>query len=237
MSVILDPKLAPVAGARGGRVAAANLLEVLDVNGNQFYWADREIAAVPAIPAPLGLPAQLVPLLPSPTGYVTYRPYLLGVPTFTFHRSLVTDSGTFRIQNLSGTTLARDMEVQIRASALQGAFFIYRCWETQAEAAWLTVHGTLTLDPGGSMDMMKIKGRQLFNPAQDVTPLEILSETCQLIWAGKRCGSTQPTTCLYSFQSCQVIERPMLDLNSFEKNYGETSGNAPIQPINRSRRV
>lgn len=236
MSVQLAPSLIDVGGSHSG-VAPVNLIDIQDTNGNQFYFADRTISVAPAIPLPGGPGPQLVPIIPEPNGNVVYRPWLLGVPNFTLHRSLMTDSGVFVFQNVSGNTLARDLDTQLRASALQGAFFIYRCWQAGAEASWMEVHGTLTLDPGASPDDAQIKGVQLFNPAQDATPLEIYSETCQLTWGLPRCGSTQPTECLYSFQSCQVVERPMLIANDFAKNYGDTTSNTPFQIINRSRIV
>lgn len=222
--IALAPSLVAVGGAKTG-IAPANLLDIQDVNGNQLYIGDRAMMAPPVIPA-AGNPS-----------LVQYVPWLIGVPSFTFHRSLATDSGSFVVQNLSGDTFARDLEVRLRASAMQGALFVYRCWQTDAEAAWLEVHGTLSLDPGAGVDVAQFTGSQLLQPAQDDTPLEIYCETCQLQWGGKRCGSTQPNECLYSFQSCQVVERIMVTMNDFEKNYGESSSNLPLQVINRSRRI
>lgn len=238
VGLVLDPKLLAVGGAYTG-IVPVNLLDIQDVNGNQYYFADRAIELAPAIPLPTGaqLAAQLVPIPHTGSGLVSYKPWLLQVPSFSFHRSLATDMGSFILQNLSGTTLARDMEVQLRASALQGAMFVYRCWQADAAAAWLEVHGTLSLDPGAGVDTVEIKGAQMLNPAQDDTPLEIYCETCQLNWGGPRCGSAQPNECLYSFQSCQVVERIFVTMNDFEKNYGETAANTPLQVINRNRRI
>lgn len=166
-----------------------------------------------------------------------YLPWLLEVPSFTFHRSLVTDMGSFVIQNLSGDTLSRDMEKLLRASALEGAFFVYRCWQPDAEAAWLEVHGVLSVEDVG-VDTVTFKAAQLINPSQLDTPLEEYCETCQIQWAGRRCGSTQSTECSYSFPTCQVIERPMIVMNDYEKNFGETVANIVTdRVINRLRRI
>lgn len=167
---------------------------------------------------------------------VQYSPWLLDVPEFAFHRSLQTDTGSFVLQNLSGDTLSRDAEKILRASALEGALFVYRLWQADAEAAWLEVHGTLTVDPAGTSDLT-LKGSQLINPSQDDTPLENYSETCQLDWAGKRCGSRQATECSYSFQTCQVVERIMVVLNNYEKNFGESTANTAQKVINRRRGI
>ena len=170
----------------------------------------------------------------APYGVGPYIPWLVQVPSFTFHRSLVTDVGAFVIQNLSGDTLSRNFEKIARRSALEGAMFVYRLWQADAQAAWLEVHGTLSVQ-GIGVDTVKLKGSQLLNESQEDTPLEIYCETCQLQWGGRRCGSTESTECQYSFQTCQVVERPMLTLNNFEKNYGETAANTVLNVINRRR--
>jgi len=165
-----------------------------------------------------------------------YKPWLLSVPQISFHRSLQTDVGNFVIQNLSGDTYSRDMEKNLRASALEGAFFAYRLWQPDAQAAWLEVHGLLTVGDVG-VDTLTLKGAQTINPAQEDTPLEIYCETCQLNWGQARCGATGPTECQYSYQTCQVVERIMVVLNNYEKNYGETTANTALKVINRRRRI
>jgi len=166
-----------------------------------------------------------------------YKPWLLDVPQFAFHRSLQTDTGSFLIQNVSGDTLSRDAERLLRASTLEGALFVYRLWQADAEAAWLEIHGMLTVEDVSS-DRITLKGTSLINAARDDTPLETYSETCQIDWAGRRCGSTQSTECSYSFQSCQVVERIMVALNNYEKNFGEAAANVTVdrQP-NRRRKI
>jgi len=165
-----------------------------------------------------------------------YVPWLVEIPEFTFHRSQVTDTGAFLLQNLSGDTLSRDFEKILRRSTLEGAFFVYRCWQADAEAAWLEVHGTLTVDPVG-VDTVSLKGNQLINAAQEDTPLEIYSETCQLQWGGPRCGATGSTECQYSYQTCQQPNRIMVEANSYEKNFGDTSANTAFNIINRRRTI
>jgi hypothetical protein len=167
---------------------------------------------------------------------VEFVPWLVEVPQFTFHRSLLTDMGAFTLQNLSGDTLSRDFEKIARRSALEGALFIYRLWQADAQAPWLEVHGTLTVDDVGT-DTVTLKGRPLLNPSQEDTPLEAYCETCQLQWGGRRCGATGSTECQYSFQTCQVPERIMVALNHFEKNYGETTAATAQNTINRRRAI
>ncbi len=212
-------RLLGVGGARTG-IAPVNLLDVEDVNGNQYAWADRKITEVSGITGNL----------------VNYLPWLLSAGPFTYHRSLVTDTGGFTVQNVSGNTLARDVETMLRATTLEGAVFVYRLWQPDAEEAWLYATGTLTFDDGTD-DTATFKAKPFSNPAEEDTPLEQFCETCQLTWGLARCGSTQPNECLYSFQSCQVVERIMVALNNYETNYGETTSNVPLININRNRRV
>jgi len=214
------PSLLAIGGARTG-IAPVNLLDVQDTNGNLYYWSDRKISAPTVISGPAS---------------VAYLPWLVGVPEFKFYRSLITDTGSFVIQNLSGDTLSRDFEKIVRRSTLEGAMFVYRCYQADAQDSWLEVHGTLTLDPIG-VDTAILKGAQLLNPSQDDTPLEIYCETCQLQWGGARCGSTQATECNYSYQSCQSLSRIMVAMNNYEKNYGEAAANTALNVINRRRTI
>jgi len=206
-------------GAHTG-IAPVNLLEVQDVNGNNYFWADRK-GVYPSIFT--GAPA-------------TFLPWLLAAGPFTFNRSMTTNAGSFTIQNVSGNTLARDVETMLRASAIEGAAFVYRLWQGDAQAAWILVDGTLSF-AGGSDDTATFKSKPFSNPAEEDAPLEQYSGTCQLQYGGARCGATSGVECQYSLQSCQVPERIMVALNNYEKNYGETIANSPINVINRSRRV
>lgn len=172
----------------------------------------------------------------APYGFGSYEPWLLTVPELIFHRSSVSDLGSFVLQNLSGDTISRDFEKIMRRSALEGAFCVFRSWEPAAQAAWIEVHGKLTVEDIG-VDTVTLKGEPAINPAQDDTPLEEYAEGCQLNWGLARCGSTQATECSYSFQTCQVVERIMAAPNSYEKNYGEATANVPTQLINRRRRI
>jgi hypothetical protein len=166
----------------------------------------------------------------------TYLPWLMAVPQIAFHRSLQTDFGNFVLQNVSGDTLSRDFEKLMRRATLEGAMFVYRLWQPDAQASWLEVHGTLTVDDVG-VDTVSLKGTQLINPAQDDTPMFQYCETCQLQWAGPRCGATGTTECDYSYQTCQVPERILVVLNDYEKNYGESLANIAVRPINRARKI
>jgi hypothetical protein len=165
-----------------------------------------------------------------------YRPWLISVPQLSFHRSLQTDTGNFVLQNLSGDTLARDMEKIFRRSTFEGAFFVYRHWQPDAEAPWLEFHGTLTVDDI-SPEMVQLRASQLIDASQADAPSENFSETCQLEWKSKRCGATGDTECKYSFATCQVTERFMGVLNTYEKNYGQADASVALKTLNRKRKI
>jgi hypothetical protein len=170
------------------------------------------------------------------TGSGPYIPWLLSVPQLTFNRSLTTDTGEFVIQNLSGDTLSRDFEKIVRRSTLEGAMFVYRLWEADAEEARLEVHGTLSVNDIGP-DKAKLTAGPLINAASTDCPLESYCETCQPDWGGVRCGSTESTECSYSFQTCQSPRRFMGVLNHYETNFGATEANTAFNVINRRRRI
>lgn len=217
--------LVQIGGARTG-LAPANLLDLQTVEGNVYYWADRKLTAPCVIPPEDGVAGQVV----------TYSPWLLNVGAFKFFRSLQTITGSFLIQNISGDSMARDVEKILRASAIEGALAVYRMWEGAAQAARREVHGTLTADQITETEL-QLKFTGLLNPSQGDAPAESYSETCQLVWGSLRCGATGSTECQYSFQSCQVIERFMGTMNSYEKNWGEAVVTVPTTQLNRRRKI
>ncbi|MHB1794611.1 MAG: hypothetical protein ACYCPO_06555 [Acidobacteriaceae bacterium] len=232
-------------GSTIGNSAAALAAAFIEVDIKQSlenaFYQDLDVSFVGlavyyTLPSSPGLPVYTTPPTLGPNGVWPYEPWLLSVPSFAFHRSLQTDIGSFVVQNVSGDTLSRDVERLLRASAMEGAFFVYRLWQPGAQAAWIEVHGTLSVADVG-VDTMTLKAAQLLNPSQDDTPLEIYSETCQLNWGQARCGSTAPTECSYSYQTCTSLNRIMIVTNDYEKNFGEATANTAMNVINRRRKI
>jgi hypothetical protein len=50
-----------------------------------------------------------------------------------------------------------------------------------------------------------------------------------------QCGSTQPTPCEQTYDTCQVLERIFVVINNYEKNYGEAIANTATNTVNRTR--
>jgi hypothetical protein len=217
--------LQQIGGAHTG-LAPANLLDLQTFEGNVYYWADRKLTAPCAIP---------------PTGgnvgdVVTYSPWILSMGDIKLYRSLQTSTASCVVQNVSGDSMARDVEKILRASAIEGALCVYRMWEGAAQLARLELHSTVTADQISETELsLKITG--LLNASQGDTPGEMFSETCQLVWGSARCGATGTVECQYSFQSCQVVERFFGILNSYEKNWGEATVATASTVMNRARKI
>jgi hypothetical protein len=220
--LIAYPADRAASGGSRSQIVPVSLLDVQTVDGDIYYWSDRPLSDIPAAITDDGS-AQVV----------SYDPWLMSAPTFTFYRSMQTDVGSFSLQNVSGDTIARDFERVTRRGALEGAFFIYRYWNAGGEFAWLEIHGTLSVK-GVPSRIAELGAQQLFS-GQDDSPAETYSESCQIVWAEKRCGATGPTECLYSYRTCQVIEHYVGILNNYEKNFAETIAAVPTQVINRRR--
>jgi hypothetical protein len=223
MMLAYPDSLVQIGGAHSG-VAPCNLLDVQDVNGNIYYWSDRAGLFPAAITAD-GNPA-----------IVRYKPWINDVGEFRFFRSLQSDTGSVVLQNVSGDSLSREFDVLKTKSALEGAFAIYRCWQADVEGGWLEFHGTVTVENITESEST-LKLTQLLDAANSDSAGATLSETCTLEWGSKMCGATGAQECLYSFATCQVVERFRGVLNSYEKNFGETAANGATALINRRRKI
>lgn len=154
-----------------------NLLDIQTVNGDFFYWADREISAPAVLTADGSTPL------------TAYAPWIVGVPNITLYRSLQTDTGSFTPQNVSGDSLQRDLEALLRRTTLEGAQFCYRMWSAGAGAAWRTWYGTLSLNNTAVADA-QLNARDIFDPSALDALDEQYTETCQWLWGTPRCGVT-----------------------------------------------
>lgn len=168
------PGMLASAGHTG--IAPAHLLDVLTVNGEIFYWSDRnKIQAPPVLTQPDTITRGI------------YLPWLVGVPTITQYRSMQTNTGSFAIQNVSGDTLASDLETMLRSTTLEGAQFAYRMWVPGMQRPWLSWYGTLTLDATAVADG-QFKAKDMFDPNATDALDEQYCETCQWLWGSDRCG-------------------------------------------------
>jgi hypothetical protein len=215
------PTGAARARARSG-VAPALLLDVQTPSGDIYYWSDRRLKNMPAAITADGNPAM-----------VDYTAWLLGSGSFSFNRSLNTDTGSLTLQNLSGDVLQSDFERIVRRGTLEGSLYVFRYYQVDMQWAWLEQHGTLTVGDT-SRSTVQLGLVQLLSGSDD-TPEQTVSETCQLVWGEKRCGATGDTECLYTYASCQVPEHFTGIQTAFETNNPESYANLPTQTFNRKK--
>ncbi len=209
-----------------GAGGIAHLFDIQTVDGDLYYWSDRPLSEIPAAITADNEPAN-----------VAYTAWITQPPTFTRNRTLASDTGSFQVANVFGDTLATQLERTLRKSAFEGAMFVYRWWAVAAEMADLEVHGTLTVG-GVKKPNVTISAVSSFDGSNRNAPEWQFSESCQLTWGLKRCGSTQPTECLYSLQSCQVIER-IVSISStyYDKNMADAVSAVQSVQVNRRRGV
>lgn len=211
----------PVAPTRTG-VAPVCLLDIQTMDGDIYYVADRAVSFIPAAITPDG--GRLL---------VQYQPWIVTAPNFKFYRSTQTDTGTIQLQNVSGDTVNRDFSRLARHIALEGAIFVFRWWQAGGEFAWREVHGMLSVVNVSSTSAQLAASQTL--TGNDDTPAGFYGENCQLVWGEKRCGATGETECMYSYRTCQVPERYMGVLNTYEKTYDESVAPIITQTVNRRR--
>ena len=172
-------------------------------------------------------------LVPVPAA-VTYAPWLLGAGELAFNRSLVTDTGSLTLQNVSGDVLQTDWERVARRSTLEGALCVVRYFDLAAEFALIEQHGTLTVGDAKPGQPVQLTLSQLMS-GQDDTPDQQVSETCQLVWGQPRCGAIGETECLYTYASCQSPARFVGIQTAFETNNPATAAALVVTPVNRNR--
>lgn len=206
-----------------GAGGVAHLMDIQTVDGDIYYWSDQPLVGIPAVITADGNPAN-----------VAYVDWIIQAPTFTRNRSMSSYTDSLKIANVFGDTLATQLERTLRKSAFEGALFAYRWWAISAEMADLEVHGTLSVGDVNQPEVT-LSVTNSFDGSNRNAPEWQFSESCQLTWGLKRCGSTQPTECLYSLQSCQVIERIVSISNTYyDKNMADAV--SAVQSIQANRR-
>lgn len=201
-----------------GGVAPALVLDIEDAQGNTYFWADRPLNNIPAVIT---------------DGDESYLPWIVSVGTLHLYRSLQTDTLTLALQNLSGDVLQSDFEKIVRAETLDGALYVFRYYAADLAFAWIEMQGIIAIG-NTPRATVTLNCTQLLQ-GQDDTPSQQVSENCQLVWGQPRCGATGDTECLYTYQSCQVVERFVGIQSAFEINNPAVAAVLPATTFNRAR--
>lgn len=115
--------------AKSGRqLHRVHLLDVQRGDGSNYFWSDVE--------------GQFLSRL---TGaQQQYKPWIKQPPTLRLTRSVAADGGDFKLQNLSGNTIDREVAALFKARELEGAYVIYRPWFVPLDAAPFEFHGFIS---------------------------------------------------------------------------------------------
>lgn len=124
----LPAGFAAEAAKRFRSMARVHLLDVQRADGSTYFWSDFEGQFLSRLTG-----AQQV-----------YKPWITQAPTLKMTRSLTADGGDFRIQNLSGNTIDREVAALFKASEFEGAYIIYRPWYIPLDAAPFEFHGYIS---------------------------------------------------------------------------------------------
>lgn len=194
--------------ARYGAVAPVMLLDVLDQQGNSYHWSSMPIASAAA----MGIVPVFTGNTPAWNSHLgisswddTYLPWLMTSGPFHLSRSMQADVGNFTLQNVSGSSLERNMSKLITGSAFEGAIFAYREWNLDANVAEFEFHGHLSI-VAVTETIAEFAAEQLLNPS-DYQGLLISSETCPWRYASAACGDTTSNPCQNSWLTCRQPSR------------------------------
>src|SRR5260370_7370722 len=126
-----------------------HLIDVQRADGTNYFWSTVE--------------GQFLSRL---TGAMQqYKPWITQPPAIKMTRSLQADAGTFKIQNLSGNTIDREVAALFRAGEFEGAYVVYRPWLLPFDAAPFEFHGFIT-EQDVAPEEVTIRILQLFQPNQ-----------------------------------------------------------------------
>jgi hypothetical protein len=177
---------------RGRGMHRVHLLDVQRGDGSNYFWSNFE--------------GQFLSRL---TGAVQqYKPWIKQPPTIKMTRSLQADGGDFKIQNLSGNTIDRDVAALFSAGEFEGAYVIYRPWLIPLDAAPFEFHGFITEQNVGP-DEVTVRILQLFQPNELRAYDQRQTRDCHWRFNSAQCGYRRgqlfvPLTTATSFSASTI---------------------------------
>lgn len=148
-----------------------HLIDVQRGDGTQYFWSTFEGQFLSRLTGALQL----------------YKPWITQPPTIKMTRSLAADAGDFRIQNLSGNTIDREVSALFKAGEFEGAYVIYRPWYIPLDAAPFEFHGFLT-EPNVQPQYVGLRMRQLFAPNEVAIYDQKQTRACSFRFTSPQCG-------------------------------------------------
>ena len=156
---------------RGRGMHRVHLIDVQRGDGTTYFWSNFEGQFLSRL---TGAP-QL------------YKPWVKQPPTIRMTRSLQADGGDFKLQNLSGNTIDREVAALFKAGEFEGAYVVYRPWFIPLDAAPFEFHGFITEQNIGP-DEVTIRILQLFQPNELPTYDQRQTRPCHWRFTSAQCG-------------------------------------------------
>lgn len=179
---------------QGSGYTPVTLLDLEVRDGTRYFWSDWE----GSFPAIIG------------GGTQAYSPWLKRRGMFRWSRSLRSDIGNITVQNLSGSTIERDVGKVIKAKEFVGALAVIRFWDLHAADVIREFHGRVGW-PEVSPEELQLQFVQLFNASEFRVPFDVYSEQCTWRYKSLQCGSASgEAVCSFTMADCKVraaIER------------------------------
>jgi hypothetical protein len=156
---------------RGRSIHRVHLLDVQRGDGTNYFWSDVEGQFLSRLTGAQQL----------------YKPWIKQPPSIKMTRSLQADGGTFKIQNLSGNTIDREVAALFTAGEFEGAYVVYRPWLIPFDAAPFEFHGFITEQDVGK-DEITVRILQLFQPNELTTYDQRQTRDCHWRFNSAQCG-------------------------------------------------
>lgn len=171
----------------GGIMRPVVLLDIQTTDGSQFFWADLE--------------GNYLSEMTGQTQF--YNGWLKGGTAFQITKDLSTNAGDMTVQNISGNTIDRDVDLALSNHEFEGALCIMRVWMPILDAAIDEFHGQIS-EQNPVEDEFQFRHLQLFDPAQYDAADDVIQDLCTWRYQSAQCGSTgSATTCDFKLSTCQ----------------------------------
>jgi hypothetical protein len=176
---------------RGAMFVPIVLLDIVTIDGTQYYWSDYE----GTYPTRATGAAQF------------YNGWIKSGCNFTCTRDTTSNAGDLTLQNLSGNTIDRDVALALKRHEFEGAYAITRLWVPLLDVAIHEFHCSLS-EQNPKEDEVAMRELQLFDPTQYVIAGDVEVEQCTFRFKSLQCGSTgTATACPKNFPACQDASR------------------------------
>jgi hypothetical protein len=177
--------------ARGAMFVPIVLLDIVTIDGTQYYWSDYE-----------GIyPTRATGLSQF------YNGWIKSGCNFTCTRDTTSNAGDLTLQNLSGNTIDRDVAKALKGHEFEGAYAITRLWLPLLDASIHEFHCSLS-EQNPKEDEVAMRELQLFDPTQYVIAGDVEVEQCTFRFKSLQCGSTGSATgCPKRFIDCKDASR------------------------------